>query len=816
MIDHPSSSPSPSTVCSESPVPEDLHDDSLRAGSQSQDSSPIKQATPTKHKPARKAPPPPLKIINSNHAVVDEKISSLRDDDASEKKPGNSLNVNGSNGSKIPGLVGTKTPKIPRPKMPPPPPPVKLPDQTGDKEDSSEKENIDVSSSPVKPKSKPPVPPVRFIKPKLVSVPRAEVKLPNANDNTTDGDVKLRAPPPLKPVTPKLGPIRAKLSAPKSLEDQSLSDEDDTYFQITPQRRLDPIPRQESCESNPPVESPPYRTMASFGTSFGRPVQRKETIHEKDTTVDDRNVFVENTPYRSVSSFGNSFSTPTGNEKKQSMDERVSLKPKDSDSEMIFENNSNEAMEGGISNANDISHMSKGDVEIKHEEVSPITAGDVKEKPKPKSGIPLTPKMKISKLQSPKHGLSMQSPSLKTHTEQDRPNQNTDEMPQIVNDSVTEHEEIDKQESESAMPVSPKKETSNDLAIQDLPSVGPELSHDLSEDRPRAGSFGRPPVAPKPNKGKGLVKPKVYSKGLESVETPEKGTIDHTVEPVQASLVDDKDAKLDDSAAVVRNRTDSEGESKLPVRPRTNSQTESRIPLGGAMVQKSPHLRGRKTGIPSPGGVRNPSSDRKPEVSDSKQENSKESVNNINEAKDESMKPESSPNEGRSLRNRSNSPAARTGIPKSMRHRSNSPAGKSGIPAPGSGLKSPKQRPSGLQPPKKIDLSLEKHESVVAPDSSQTGKANGDEDIHTNGDSNGSAEASPSRPDRPSKPPRIQKQGSQDGKPPKSKSLLPVVHKNMEASAQNGSASPSMSAKPKRGIPVPKSKKYQLPRSDNR
>lgn len=63
------------------------------------------------------------------------------------------------------------------------------------------------------------------------------------------------------------------------------------------------------------------------------------------------------------------------------------------------------------------------------------------------------------------------------------------------------------------------------------------------------------------------------------------------------------------------------------------------------------------------------------------------------------------------------------------------------------------------------------------------------------------------KPDRPSKPPRIQKQKSQDSKPPKhGKSLLPVIHKAIEtgSGSPNGVSQTTPGTKPKRGIPVAK------------
>ncbi|XP_052796758.1 uncharacterized protein LOC128229111 isoform X2 [Mya arenaria] len=790
MIDHPSSSPSPSTVCSESQGSLETSHELSEAVQDIPGPS-----TPTKHKPTRKAPPPPLKIVNSNFKPDNSSTTGNCNVNDQNLKSDHSKKAHAPD-SKIPGLAGSKSLKIPRPKVAPPPPPIRQDDKPPT--DDSVKDGIESSKARIdmdvedisgsKQKVKPALP-KRFIKPKLVTVPRGEVKLPD-NREVGNGDVKLRAPPPLKPLAPKLGPIRAKLSAPKSHEDHVQSEEEEgAYFHITPQRRFDPILRQESSDDNiDRAESPPYRSMASFGNTFGKPPEEKIPIFSSFNHV-----------------------------------------PKEPASQLDMESRENDGSKNKITVSEDT--LSKNHDDQKQQEKTQILKNELeedtaiqyensKEKMKPKSGIPVTPKMKPSKLQPPKHSLpEAHEPATSCEVEnmEDNRVQGLHKVPCPESSDIP----VSKSEESDEKPAAKEQDNMAPNEQLNITDNKPKGEHDnevkVSDERPRADSFGRPPVAPKP-KSKGLVKPKVYSKdiGVDIKALSEEMTEKQDKQETQDMVTVEK-AKTPIDSIPNRQRTNSENESKISSRGRSDSESESRLPLSSSKTQKSPQVRGRKSNIPSP-GIRNRSKENsKVHREENERGNSSCDQNKVDKSTtDVKSTTVSAPNDPDSLRNRSYSPAGRTGIPMSVRHRSNSPAGKSGIPPPGSPLKSPKQKSSALVQPKKITNGHDKpvnsisHNPAHGEPVAKSGQEMNEE--NTQNDSPSSV----SKPDRPSKPSR--KQGSQDGKPPKhGKSLLPVIHKSMEANvgSHNGVSSPSAGTKAKRGIPVAKQKRSPGPKNSS-
>ncbi|KAH3692265.1 hypothetical protein DPMN_191621 [Dreissena polymorpha] len=867
MLDHPSSSPSPSTVCSESP--EDEKPDSADSGGSDVTSDvltpPVSTTTtPTKLKPARKAPPPPLKLPLSISGYNTEKHDELArnniihnkplPDEINEKKLNDDVNTDHgkvSTSEQDNSIISSnKSFKIPRPTFAPPPPPSKnqthqhsgvsnddplyesvgqaINNTAADNNSRSIKDRTGSTVQEVvdKPKrTKPPVP-IRYIKPTFVTVPHAEIKITDINNILANDEVVRRRAPP-KISTPKLGPIRQKLSVPTNLEDQIPSTEDTTSFQLTPQRKSDLV-RNES-QDLPTPDSPPYRTMSSFGSTFGKPNEKllpkpspKPVVRKSDIDI---------------KPFSEELNMAIGKS-------NIAIEQANAESVPSIENK----LQASKESLDDLQDHSPG-VKVS------VDSGIPKHPQQLKSGIPLTPKMKVSKLQAPKQvsipintdsGNIGDNSNLVTEKTEELQIENVSKLPKLKTDNskfpVSQHnpDEVNGNErpQQNMELESLNEATQKATPIQIEEQVSEPSVNSLSEPdkRTRADSIGRPPVAPKPksNLPKCLPKPKIFVKEKElnnlenaiidvrneNVEVEPKNdntcneeeqvlTVDREnqeqSEPRSESETEEgfKSGKENDSKVPTKlsrdsseheskipgKRSSSESESKLPVKPKVITETESKIPLGSAIAQKSPQLRGRKSNIPSP-GMRNKSKDK------SKTELEQEKSQGTN-------------NDGKSLRQRSNSPANRTGIPSSVRYRSNSPAGKSGIPSPGN--KSPKHKPSGLVAPKKIPNG-EDFDKIT--ENSEQNHVSEEPVASANGVSNDSTNA---KPESPSKPPRLQKQGSQDGRPPKGKSLLPLIHKSMESGkgSPNGVSPPTTGTKQKRGIPVAKPKKPSSTSSDD-
>lgn len=801
MIEHPSVSPSPSPVSTQSSNND--NSDELKpvtpTGSMDIANSPLTPNTQSKLKPMRKAPPPPLKIENSAHSMPE---------------------------SKLPMLIGSRTPKQGRPKVAPPEPPVRGNNSAENSEEDpgplyepigqkgevsvgsdkpnasdSDKNNTDVSAKPVK--VKPPVP-KRFIKPRLVSVPRTEVKIPDLHRSLGDGELmKLRSPPPPRPVAPKLGPIRAKLTAPKPLEDESPIEDDDTLFQVTSQRKFDAILKQNSEEQDTTSpESPPYRTMASFGATFGKtepsnPVSRSSTFSvpkqpesRADTTEDKSSSAQPAKPPTPATGRDGPTSATTNAKMSEQTDNNAIDKHID---------------KPVITDDKPVLMEDKPDITTDESAVTEDKPQVGTEKPKPKSSIPLTPVMKASKLPPPKHGvinLKAEAPKIEVKSNEEAakattPTEKVSKLPKAKVEGVSKiptiggHSKSENDQNIFQYPQvhdSTEKKDSRDesIGVQNIDSQGVGVD-ESSESRPRTESIGKPPLAPKPksNLPKVLPKPKPVPK---SNNADNKENIKNSVEPEIKETVNNAlvSPVVQPEVKEIRQRSTSESE--------TDNKTPSKIPLTSVLSQKSPQSKSKKSGIPSP-NVRKPSVDRTKE-SDTEAETTQTPRSRL-ESPQMQRKQNISPEGHANLRNRSNSPANRSGIPKSVRNRSNSPAAKPpGIPTPsGSNKATPKQKRSGLVPPKKVVNGQGKQSPV------DTNALFPQEEGLSNSEKDDSFEQPSSSPDRPSRPPAVTKQPSQDSKLPKSgKSLLPVIHKSLEA----GANSPNGVTKQKRGIPVAK------------
>ncbi|XP_053398764.1 titin-like [Mercenaria mercenaria] len=619
MIDQPSASPSPSPASSnrspsQSPVPSEdtqLLPDNI---SNNQQQSDVKPASQSKLKPVRKAPAPPTpKTPKSPESQVTD---------------GHEPNVEKKPESRLPTPGGSRLPKLSRPKVAPPLPPTKhTPDHHDplydiiDKNDHINDVNKNISekhvpndinsdqtkqngptsdglyelirqpdnnsndvSTPKRDKIKPPVP-KRYIKPKLVTVPKTEVQMPNKDTLTkglVNGDVmRLRSPPPPRPMAPKLGPIRAKLTEPKPLEDQIPSEEEDTFFNVTPQRKFDAFVCQDLNEQVAEEEAP-YQSLSSFGSfgvsSFGKPKENK-TLHQGGK--------------------------PNNHQQKEDQINYDKSKP------LNVQVNNEKVSKFGINEEampNDDRKTEIKSIEAKVNDVPNETTNEQKDlsvnntaenQPKAKAGIPVTPKMKASRLAPPKpvsaktSDTRIEADSDKTASSPEKPSKlqkpsklvPSSKIPLSPNESPKkkvedsdifqypdssyctgnstkntnsndEHVQRNKPKSENAeqrqrtesvekKPQSEVTENQQNMdgfenrqrteslekrphneSVENTPktdSVENRHRTDSLENRARTDSFGKPPVAPKPKSGlPKLAKPKTI---IKSKEEPAEDTV---------------------------------------------------------------------------------------------------------------------------------------------------------------------------------------------------------------------------------------------------------------------------------------------------
>lgn len=991
MIDQPSSSPSPSPASSnrspsQSPVPSE---DTLLLGEETGRSEPksdIKPPAKSKLKPVRKAPAPPISPKSQ-----DVEIKNVSESPSGKKSESEKQNICESSSpkkpeSRLPMPGGSRLPKMSRPKVAPPLPPTKtaadddesplydvidkndhikdmnknISDNKVPNKNTSEKHkhteptsdglyelikqpdsNTDNISTSKRDKIKPPVP-KRYIKPKLVTVPKTEVQMPNKESLTkglVSGDVMiLRSPPPPRPAAPKLGPIRAKLAEPKPLEDQIPSEEEETFFNITPQRKFDAFVCQELSDHEAECEKP-YQSLSSFGSvgvsTFGKPketklfnqgdandtevlkvgknegnssddrpetfnaqvyVEREKQLEHKTEKLDeDQNVEqkdikkgieiskpVDNTgtkmnvpeserhvktgipvtpkvsrlpPPKSVSIKANESPVADSDKTASSPSEKPSklqkpsklvssskipLSPKDSPRRKIEDSHVFQYPEAAVQKSEtdqvgSLENVSKDVISNNKQTSKDGYSPSVGENERPKTeSLDKRQGLEISSQNRPKTDILENRPSTESVENRQRKNsyENRQGIETVENRPRTES--LENRPRTESLESRPRTES-----LENRPRT------DSIENRSRTDSIGKPPVAPKPKSGlPKLSKPKASNKIKEDPVQDTAAGKSPTGEG--KSLVNDAKAPTPVvNSPEIGSEVPSSASPSIPIRKTKLSESESdtdnkhvddksragtpgtKIPLGSAITHQSPKLRGRKSNIPSP-GVRNKSSDRSDRTVHSQKISESESDGQISPGFNLQQKPES-PRPGRkpaskqvssaekeSLRNRSNSPAGQTGIPTKLSNRSNSPAPKQvGIPVPmssgsPSSKSTPKNKQRGLVPPKKILNGQEPLIGETDRDSSRHPESPGSttpvKDIVEEAQNDNTSP----KPERPSKPPRVQKQKSKDGKPPKhGKSLLPVIHKSMEtgSGSPNGVSQTTPGTKPKRGIPVAKAAK---------
>ena len=739
----------------------------------------------------------------------------------------------------------TKIPEISRPSRKAPPPPTtprktveketvdpnddplydvigKIPDQfekssVGTNEvlnDSAEKK----SEIPQRPKREKPKLPVRYVKPKIITVPRDQINFPaiHSGQQTSAHQIsRPQAPPPPRPSPPKFLNDH-KFPARKESLEHSLSEteEDESFFNISPQRKFDTqLKRQDSSDVE---ETQPYRSLSSFGSTFSK----KETVSPSASNSEGINRAQSNAKSTGIPKLSRQTvveddnSLPRNVIVHEEFKEEEEVNPQSCDLD-LNEEKTGDAIEsphiddsvlkeydiiktperGDIGDSNkmppvplETNGVNLPESESQNENIRKPNTPYVSKIPKHPgsdsgSRIPMSPSAKKQSNTNKEESLSPDTAGAVL--------QETVEEVKVKENGDISHEE---QNTENIPSVNAKL----DNAIVSVPTVNGDLS---DSDRPRTNSIDKPPVAPKP-KPSGL--PKVLPKPKANVKAQSKG-------PEEINDLEHKHGEnISKSEKARQNSPQLENEENNNL---SDDTKVSKIPQGSKIAQKSPASKGKLSKIPaSPKVARKVVENKDSPTSPSGTETEKQSVNL-------KQKPESPAgtrrqiprhrtfsNESPSLRNRSNSPHTRTAIPSSpsVRNRSNSPASKlakpSGIPSH-TGIPTSNAKPSGL--PKKqhkqdsIDKT-EKHSPVTAKPPTPVGvggfAVTGESDTQS-----GDELENDSKPSRPSKPPRVQKQKSTDSKIPKQgKSLLPLVHKSMDA----GSPGVGSSGKPKSGIPM--------------
>ena len=686
---------------------------------------------------------------------------------------------------------------------------------------------------------------MRYIKPKLVSVPRNSVNLSDFHfekEHSRKHITRPKAPPPPRPSPPnritqdKLTPETVNVPQnnfePKTDDvdtmDHKLSDNEETesFFNVSPQRKFDShLKRQDSGDVD---DTQPYKSFSSFGSTFGKReadappnvgVSKTPTI-TKQTGIPKlaRQIVVED----DLSPTKNNVVHEELKTKERAEFEPLDNKPNVSVEEKLTDLNENSRKDDSLLNDYDIIKTPERDENSKLDlsecssflEITdtPVSENQNKAQSDTKatahnvSRIPRLPgNDSISKLPL-SHNAKQKSDS--NDNKKDLPNDNSEVITDKFDSEIRTNERHVNSENDKSV----DKTTEHDNASKSE-TVVKAVNGDIGDiERPRTNSMDKPPVAPKP---KASALPKVLPKP-KSVTPEKKG-------PENVHDAEHYKEEMPKSETIVKSPSPETVESSK--KPPEHAKV-SKIPHGSKIAQKSPGLKGKASKIPASPKVGRKIVESKEYTESQNEINTENETQGPRETKSETVnlkhKPESPvgtrkiprhrtfSNENPSLRNRSNSPSGRTGIPSpSVRNRSNSPAAKpikpSSIPSP-SGIPSLSAKPTAL-PKKQIKQdSLEKGEKSE-PNSPITSKPVND---ITEAHSSDELESGEARPSRPSKPPRVQKQKSADSKIPKQgKSLLPVIHKSMDSGSPSGGGS----GKAKSGIPMTKPPRPPQPKA---
>lgn len=713
--------------------------------------------------------------------------------------------------SKLPTL-SNRTPKLARPIVLPPPPPTinvkhadgMTPNKDGERNENRHTNQImivndanasdgalqDLNQQPddtdsdlvVKRGMAKPYVPNSYLKPDLVSIPKHEIKMPNVEAGHSD--LARYRPPPPKPMTPKLEAIRVKLHAPEPLEDQPPS-EDETVFQVTPQRKFATLMKQESEPESPVAVC---RDLSSFGSASGKH-QDHPAMLENDNDVD------FNIPAKDAGSDSKNLvkmpSDIVNNDDDITKIENI-YKVERQNSEKDISDNSNEIVSNISASLVKSSklHPPKS-VTAKLSAVSVISADTVP------SGSALL-------AADPSSDKSSKLPRSHTDSGSKYP------LSKVDGTQTQTKEGILQCASESAG--SPNEERNPDNTnvsnVKEIAGEFPKNVESHSGDVDSKQATGKPQIAPKPKSGLPKLRLKLKP-GAPTRETDVRSPIAESNTNIHSpclplSLASEKT----ESAHELNAKSDIE---KLEV---------STTPLGSAVMPHSPKHFGRKSQIPS-NRMKNKSTNKvdyyetnnnKLSESDgdllvsSKTNLTNETAESPTLSKMPSRKPVDT-----FVRQRSNSPANRTGIPLSVRNRSSSPslpvanctpALRSEDPASRANSTTVKttNKPSGLVPPKKIGI--EQEELLQHPLNEVLSRQNIDD-----------LGAEHQKLDRLSKLPKVHKDQSKEGKPLKrGRSLLPVVHKMLDtgAASSNGADLGNAATKLESAIPIAKHARSQL------
>ena len=754
----------------------------------------------------------------------------------------------------------SKIPKIARPNRKAPPPPAitdksPIQDKTGQDHDTipdplydvvgkkaspsdivthGQKDSVKVdiennSETPVRPKREKPKVPLRYVKPKIVTVPRNSVNLSDFHFEKEPSRSKIarpQAPPPPVPSPPKLiSQDKSPANQNKDTLEHSVSEneESDSFFNISPQKLFDAaLKRQDSSDVD---EAQPYKSLSSFGSTFGkREAVSPSTFHDgvskapadkKPTGIPklSRQAVVED----EVSPTRNVIVHEELSNKEQLDKENEDIKLSDLDKVKTETNDISNSPNKDDSITKEfeiIKTPEKGKEDKINKDYSQESSGVCVSDNQTNNNSTTKSALPISKIPRTPGGDSVSKIHM-SHGAKKKP-ETTETVEDMSHDSAIGNKESSdisiSKHSDNTMHVEHKLENSPQKHehLDKAEKIATAINGDISDtDRPRANSMEKPPVAPKPKPtGVPKVLPKPKSSGIPQKKGPEDTVHDELHHVPKDSLDHEKDLNKSPSPEAVQNQPSLADPSK------TEPAKISKIPHGSKIAQKSPALKGKTSKIPASPKVGRKNEEAKDKVVSSSEmdtENKTQSVNLKQKSESPGMgrkipRHRTFSNESSSVRNRSSSPHGRTGIPPpAVRNRSNSPATKppkpSGIKSPSaSGIPSLGSKSSGL-PKKQI-----KQDSVEKSEPSSPVTAKTVNEI-TDAQSSDELESGDNKPNRPSKPPRVQKQKSAESKPPKQgKSLLPVIHKSMDSGSPNA-------GKAKTGIPMAKPPRPPQPKS---
>ena len=797
----------------QSPKPKDDEPIQPVNENETQVSDKVKQPVenPVKLRPARKAPAPPdasgnpsseskiPKIARPNRKAPPPPTTPTK---AAEKEPID------HDHDPLYDVIGNK--------------PVQTENVSDEQKDLVKDDTEKKSEMPVRPKREKPKVPVRYVKPKLITVPRDQIKLPpirSEKEHPASQISRPQAPPPPPRPIPSNTITQNKFPSNKESMEHSLSEneESESFFNISPQRKFDTqLKRQDSSDID---EAQPYKSLSSFGSTFGKKdTVSPSTSHSEGVSRAHSDMKPTGIPKLSRQAVVEDDDSPTRNvivHEQLKGKEDSEIESKDNKAYNVIHNKEktngiidSPHIDDSIINEYDIIKTpDKVDTEDLNELPSACDSDDahIPERHTQDQNVTKSVTPNMSKI--PRHpGSDNVSRIPMSHNPRKKAETNDIEETLSQDSAKFISQGTDGKVKENGDTLHKDQNVENILPrlenVENTESFATTVNGDISDsDRPRTNSIDKPPVAPKP---KPTALPKVLPKPKANVKPQKKGPADNLDE------LDHKDRENSSKSEKILENSPSPETVESHILPEDSKV--SKIPHSSKLGQKSPATKGKLSKIPASPKVGRKNVDNKEPTSPSVSETGTRAVNLKQKPESPAGTRKQIPrhrtfsNESPSLRNRSNSPHGRTGIPSpDSGNRSTSPASKLAKP---SGIRSPtgtpnlNAKPTGL--PKKqnkqdsIDKS-EKHSPVTSKPVTDITDAQSSDELESD-----------TKPSRPSKPPRVQKQRSADSKLPKQgKSLLPVVHKSMDGSSPGGSST----GKPKTGIPMAKPPRPPQPKS---